>query len=299
MNRVRRLYGLWGWLPAFRVVAETEHLPTASEQLGITPQALSRSIKLLEKHLESELFDRVGRRLHLTDAGRELLEHVRASMRNLDDGISAVTGVNYAEAAHIAAHNHHAWLLVQPAIGALARVAPSLVPHVHNATGPTALDAVRKGTCDVAIGEFAVTDSAIVIEPLTRLRSDVFCGHQHPLAEKSRVPREELAAFPFVVPVGDESDGWPVSEDRTIGARVSSFQLALELCASGDYLAMLPTAVQAAGRHNSRLQRVAVDIWSERDVFVAYRRPVGQHRVTQVLLKALHQAAANLRLPQS
>ena len=44
-----RVSRIWNWLPVFRAVAETEHLPTASELLYVTPSALSRTIRLLEK----------------------------------------------------------------------------------------------------------------------------------------------------------------------------------------------------------------------------------------------------------
>jgi len=40
LDRVVRLYQLWSWLPHFRAVAETEHLPTDSEALG--PSATAR-----------------------------------------------------------------------------------------------------------------------------------------------------------------------------------------------------------------------------------------------------------------
>ena len=298
MNRIRRLYNLWGWLPAFRVVAEAEHLPTASEQLGITPQALSRSIKLLEEHLDCELFSRAGRRLVLTEVGREFLEHVRASMRNLDDGVSIVTGVGFGEAAHVAASAHHAWLLVKPALSTLALEAPSLIPSIHNATGVKALDGVRKGTFDVAIGEFHRADRTLVIEPLTRLRSAVFCGTSHPLYERRHVTIEELQAFPFVAPLGDESDGWPVSVERQVGVQVDSFQFALELCAAGSYLAMFPDSIRADNNFRNRLSRIPVDISSSREIHLAYRKPTGHHQLTETLLTALHQSAERIATGQ-
>ncbi len=294
MNRIRRLYNLWGWLPAFRVVAETEHLPTASQQLGITPQALSRSIKLLEEHLDCELFSRAGRRLVLTEAGRELLEYVRASMRNLDDGVSIVTGVGFGEAAHVAASAHHAWLLVKPAISALALNAPGLTPNIHNATGTKALDGVRKGVFDVAIGEFHAAERTLMIEPLAMLRSEVFCGIGHPLYKRRQVTIEELQAFPFVAPVGDESDGWPVSVERKVGVQVDSFQLALDLCVAGGYLAMLPDSVRADSHFRNRLSRIPIDISSSRQVHLAYRQPVGYHQLTETLLSALRKSAAHI-----
>ena len=83
--RVHRLLELWAWLPAFRFVAETEHLPSASDLLYTSPSALSRTVKQLEGALGVKLFDRVGKRLVLNDDGRRLLGGVRRAMRYVDD----------------------------------------------------------------------------------------------------------------------------------------------------------------------------------------------------------------------
>ena len=54
MERMRRLTTLWSWLPGFRAVAETQHLPTASKQLHVGASALSRTIRLLEEALREK-----------------------------------------------------------------------------------------------------------------------------------------------------------------------------------------------------------------------------------------------------
>ena len=76
--------------PAFRAVAETEHLPTAAKRLHLTPAALSRSVRLLEDALGRPLFHRVGRGIKLSTAGRHLADAVRGAMRLVDDGIEEV-----------------------------------------------------------------------------------------------------------------------------------------------------------------------------------------------------------------
>lgn len=86
MDRAARLAELWSWLPAFRTVAETQHLPTAAAVLHVSPSALSRSVGLLEAALGQPLFRRVGRRLQLDRAGELLLAATRDAMRRLDDG---------------------------------------------------------------------------------------------------------------------------------------------------------------------------------------------------------------------
>jgi hypothetical protein len=44
--RLRRVAQLWNWLPGFRAVAEHEHVHKAAHTLGISPSALSRTVKL-------------------------------------------------------------------------------------------------------------------------------------------------------------------------------------------------------------------------------------------------------------
>lgn len=51
MHFVHRVRTIWSWLPAFRAVAEVEHLPTAAQELGIVPSSLSRTVKQIEDEL--------------------------------------------------------------------------------------------------------------------------------------------------------------------------------------------------------------------------------------------------------
>lgn len=67
----------WTHLRSFLATAETTSLSAAARRLGLTQPTLSRQIAALETNLSVLLFERVGRGLQITDAGRELLEHVR------------------------------------------------------------------------------------------------------------------------------------------------------------------------------------------------------------------------------
>ncbi len=54
----------------FLAVAQAGSIAQASETLNLTPQTISGQLKLLEEQLGVELFERAGRGLRLTDAGR-------------------------------------------------------------------------------------------------------------------------------------------------------------------------------------------------------------------------------------
>ena len=59
----------------FHEVAREGHLGQAAERLNVAQSALSLQIKQLEDRLGHNLFDRVGRKLELTEAGRIALDH--------------------------------------------------------------------------------------------------------------------------------------------------------------------------------------------------------------------------------
>lgn len=62
----------------FHAVAHEGNLTRAAEQLNLSQSALSTQIRALEARLGHDLFERRGRALHLTEAGRIALEHADA-----------------------------------------------------------------------------------------------------------------------------------------------------------------------------------------------------------------------------
>lgn len=82
----------WNHIRAFLATAETGSLSAAARKLGLTQPTLSRQVAALEAELGVLLFERLGRSLALTEAGRELLAHSRR-MGEAADGLAlAATG---------------------------------------------------------------------------------------------------------------------------------------------------------------------------------------------------------------
>lgn len=65
-------------LRIFVAVAEREHVTRAAEALNLTQSATSAAVATLESRYQTQLFDRVGRGIVLTDAGRIFLAEARA-----------------------------------------------------------------------------------------------------------------------------------------------------------------------------------------------------------------------------
>jgi DNA-binding transcriptional LysR family regulator len=68
----------WNQARAFCATADSGSLSAAARKLGLTQPTLSRQVAALEAALGTTLFERIGKRLVLTDAGLSLVEHARA-----------------------------------------------------------------------------------------------------------------------------------------------------------------------------------------------------------------------------
>ena len=71
-------------LKAFVAVAELASFSRASEQLFMTQPAVSKRIAALEDDLGVLLFDRLGRRIQLTEAGQKFLTSARRILADIE-----------------------------------------------------------------------------------------------------------------------------------------------------------------------------------------------------------------------
>jgi DNA-binding transcriptional LysR family regulator len=77
-------------LRVFRVVADTLNFRRAADELHLTQPAVTAQIKTLEESLGIALFDRIGRDINLTPAGRTLLQYVRQIEAITNEAVAAL-----------------------------------------------------------------------------------------------------------------------------------------------------------------------------------------------------------------
>lgn len=81
MNDIsRRLLPPMGALQCLEAAARLESFARAAEEVGLTPSAVSRQIATLEEWLQVALFERIGRRVRLTSAGRVYIDAVAPAL---------------------------------------------------------------------------------------------------------------------------------------------------------------------------------------------------------------------------
>jgi DNA-binding transcriptional LysR family regulator len=74
-------------LSAFVAVATHRSFSRAAAQLGLSPSALSHTVRSLEERLDLRLLNRTTRSVAPTEAGERLLERLRPALRDIDDAL--------------------------------------------------------------------------------------------------------------------------------------------------------------------------------------------------------------------
>src|SRR5882757_596882 len=150
-------------LTAFVAVADQRSFRAAASRLGVTPSALSHSMRQLEERLGMRLLHRTTRSVSLTDAGLRLLERLRPAVDQIAGALEDLNRERSRPVGRLRIYAIH--------MAAAAVIAPvwqrflSTYPEVHLELqlGETAVDIVEKGF-DAGIGpqDRAAADMIIV-----------------------------------------------------------------------------------------------------------------------------------------
>lgn len=260
VDRHELLAQIWNWLPAFRAVAETQHLPTASARLHVTASALSRTIALIEDRVGQPLFTRTGRNILLNQAGVLLLDSVKRAERQVDEGLGSLSGDPMNGPVYLSTlgvfSNHY----VLPVLLELKKSHPSLLPVISVMRATEANEALTRGQLDLAFYYDAVQRDGLTITQLGESANSVYCGQGHPLFTVKKPSVKQILSYEFAVPkIGDRGlpmDTWPIDLPRKIGIRIEMLWTSLEICISGQCLSALPDVVAFPHVNAGQLRRL-------------------------------------------
>jgi len=156
-------------LRIFIAVAEREHLTRASETLNLTQSAVSSAIAALEARYGTKLFDRIGRGIALTEAGRLFLPEARAVLaraREAEQTLHEVTG-GLRGMLKIAASQTVANFWLPERLARFHGAYPGLTLVLKIGNTDRAVAQVLAGEADIAVVEGRADDPRLVISPLT------------------------------------------------------------------------------------------------------------------------------------
>jgi DNA-binding transcriptional LysR family regulator len=190
-------------LQAFLAVAETGSFSRAAERIYLTQPAISKRIAALERRFDAQLFDRIGRRVQLTEAGRALFERSRSILAELDDAKRSLANLSGQIRGSLSlATSHH--------IG-LHRI-PDTLKRFHARYPDVRLDLRfmdSEQACHAVVrGELELAVVTLPPAPIAQLRCehvwhdplDVVVAPNHPLAAQRNATLRELLDHPAILP---------------------------------------------------------------------------------------------------
>ncbi|UPQ81260.1 LysR family transcriptional regulator [Pseudomonas knackmussii] len=193
-------------LNAFIAIAEMGSFSLAADRLHLTQPAVSKRLATLETQLNVRLFDRLGREIGLTEAGRALLPRAYQILNVLDDTRRALTNLNGNVSGRLSlATSHHIGLhRLPPLLRTFTRRYPDVNLDIRFLDSEIAYEDVLHGRAELAVITLAPQTAAPVRavkvwdDPL-----DFVVAPEHPLAQKSEISLADIAGYPAVFPGGN------------------------------------------------------------------------------------------------
>lgn len=140
-------------------IAEAGHMTRAAEALGVSQPALSAAVRKLEDELGVPVFDRTGKGVVLTEAGRVFVEHARGSLRAVEAGKHAVRALAGLESGTIRVGGGATAMgyLLPPAVRATRQEHPGLRFYVREAGSDAIAGAILTGELDLGVVTLPIT----------------------------------------------------------------------------------------------------------------------------------------------
>jgi DNA-binding transcriptional LysR family regulator len=186
----------------FCAVAKHLSFSMAAEELFITQPAVSQQVKALERQLNVKLFERVGHKLFLTEAGEAALTHFQAmltSRAELEQTLAMLRGSGRGRLA-VGANTTGGMYVAPGILRAFRDVSPEVEATLQIETTNRILDRVMQNMIDVAIVTGPVEDRRFTIRDLCPDEVPLIVSPSHPFAGRSSVSPAEVAAEDFAVP---------------------------------------------------------------------------------------------------
>ena len=186
-------------LRIFEATAACASFSRAAEQLELTQPAVSMHIRQLESEVGMPLFDKQGRPLSLTDAGRELLVHARAilaQVRVAEDALGSLQGAlrGQLHLGVVATAHYFAPLLMQ----AFRQRHPEVRMKLSLDKRDVMLAALAEHRLDVVIAGFPPALAEVEAEPFARHPHCIVAPAGHRLASQRQIEWAALRDEPFL-----------------------------------------------------------------------------------------------------
>ncbi len=215
-------------LKVFEAVARNLSFSRAAEELHLTQPAVSIQVKKLQDHAGLPLFEQLGKKIHLTPAGAEMLHASRViiqQFREVENTMTQFKGVSGGtlNVAVISAGDYFfPRLLVE-----FASRHTGVTLNFHVCNREELLEQLADNLTDLAVMVRPPLDLDTVNEPFAPHPYVIVAAPNHPLAGRKRIPVARLAREAFVV--REKGSDTSNSMIEAFGEHMAELNIAMEI----------------------------------------------------------------------
>lgn len=285
-------------LRIFVAVAERQHVTQAALAMNLAQSAASHAIAALEARHNIKLFDRLGRRIQLTEAGRAFLSEARTILAQVEHAELALSEFGNLERGTLtvqASQTIASYWLPRHLV-AFRRAHPRI--DIRLAIGNTAqvAEAIETGAAELGFVEGSVQSAQLLSSPVARDQLVIVVGPSHPWARGVRPTPRELVQSEWVL--RERGSGTRSAFEAALlqlGIEAQSLRVALELPSNESVRAAveaglgataISASVAAPSIENGLLHHVPFKL-SDRKFYVLRHARRYRSRISEALLTQL------------
>jgi DNA-binding transcriptional LysR family regulator len=188
-------------LGIFYESARLENFSKAAERLYITQPAVSAQIKQLEEFFDVKLFNTVGRRVHLTEAGKVLLDCAQKIFDAERDAEAAMQDIRELKrgSLHIAVTKDYAPYVIPRYVSRFHALHPGISIHLSEGSSAEIMEELSTFKHELAIVGGTVFPKSVVGKTFRTEELLLVAAPNHPIASQGSVTVEDLARMPLIV----------------------------------------------------------------------------------------------------
>lgn len=185
----------------FIALAGSLNFTRAAERLHVTQSTLSHQIRQLEDEVGTPLFDRIGKRVSLTEAGDEFLHHAQRALREIDAGLGALRQDPQAVTGQLRIGATHTFNLgfIPDCVASFQQRHPRVRVRVEELAADQIALHLQQGALDLGIAYRPSAPGALQFEPLYNEEMVLVVAQGHALARRKRVRMVELHRLPMAL----------------------------------------------------------------------------------------------------
>ena len=185
----------------FVALAECLNFTRAAERVHITQSTLSHQIRQLEEEIGELLFERVGKRVLITERGELFLSYAAKALKEVDQGMAALKESAQGLTGKLRIGSTHTFNqgFIPECIATLLVRHPTVKVAASEFTADDIGERLASGVLDLGISYRPRTVGDLWFEPLYNEQMVLVVSPQHPLAGRKRIRLVELHRKPLVL----------------------------------------------------------------------------------------------------